>query len=189
MRTSVDLPDPDSPTMPRLPPSLERQVDAAERACARARGRTATCAAAGSAGGSRRREQRLGHVGTSSIRAVDRSIGASAHDVRRAASSSSAVYSCWAGARVAGRAALDDAAVAHHDDVVDHVGHEGDVVADEHQRRAVLGDELASRAMISACTVTSRAVVGSSAISSAGRQASAMAIPTRWRCPPESWCG
>ena len=43
--------------------------------------------------------------------------------------------------------------------------------------------------MISACTVTSRAVVGSSAISSAGRQASAMAIPTRWRWPPESWCG
>ena len=40
-----------------------------------------------------------------------------------------------------------------------------------------------------AWTVTSRAVVGSSAISSAGSQASAIAIMTRWRCPPESWCG
>ena len=40
------------------------------------------------------------------------------------------------------RAALDDPAVAHHDDVVDHAGHEGEVVADEDQRRAVLDDEL-----------------------------------------------
>ena len=37
--------------------------------------------------------------------------------------------------------------------------------------------------------VTSSAVVGSSAISSSGSQASAMAIITRWRMPPDSWCG
>ncbi len=37
--------------------------------------------------------------------------------------------------------------------------------------------------------VTSSAVVGSSAISSLGSQASAMAIMTRWRMPPDSWCG
>ena len=37
--------------------------------------------------------------------------------------------------------------------------------------------------------VTSRAVVGSSAMRSLGLQASAMAIITRWRMPPESWCG
>ena len=37
--------------------------------------------------------------------------------------------------------------------------------------------------------VTSSAVVGSSAISSFGLQASAMAIITRWRMPPESRCG
>ena len=40
-----------------------------------------------------------------------------------------------------------------------------------------------------ACTVTSSAVVGSSAISTFGLQASAMAIITRWRMPPESSCG
>ena len=39
------------------------------------------------------------------------------------------------------------------------------------------------------CVVTSSAVVGSSAISSAGSSTSAMAIMMRWRCPPESWCG
>ena len=40
-----------------------------------------------------------------------------------------------------------------------------------------------------ACTVTSSAVVGSSAMRSAGLQASAMAITTRWRMPPENSCG
>ena len=37
--------------------------------------------------------------------------------------------------------------------------------------------------------VTSSAVVGSSAISSRGLQAIAMAIITRWLMPPDSWCG
>src|SRR5215469_9876298 len=37
--------------------------------------------------------------------------------------------------------------------------------------------------------VTSSAVVGSSAMSSFGSQASAIAIITRWRIPPENWCG
>ncbi|MCY1379637.1 hypothetical protein D9M69_673760 [compost metagenome] len=44
----------------------------------------------------------------------------------------------------------------------------------------------ASSAMICACTVTSRAVVGSSAINRRGLDASAIAIITRWRMPPES---
>ena len=39
---------------------------------------------------------------------------------------------------------------------------------------------------ICACTVTSSAVVGSSAISSFGLQLSAIAIITRWRMPPDS---
>ena len=46
-----------------------------------------------------------------------------------------------------------------------------------------------SSSRICACTVTSSAVVGSSAISSSGSLASAIAIITRWRWPPESWCG
>ena len=39
------------------------------------------------------------------------------------------------------------------------------------------------------CTVTSSAVVGSSATTSRGRQAKAMAIRMRWRMPPDSSCG
>jgi len=45
------------------------------------------------------------------------------------------------------------------------------------------------RSRIWAWIVTSRAVVGSSAMRSFGRQASAMAIMTRWRIPPEKRCG
>ena len=45
------------------------------------------------------------------------------------------------------------------------------------------------RSRIWACTVTSSAVVGSSANSMVGPQAMAMAIITRWRMPPDSSCG
>ena len=47
----------------------------------------------------------------------------------------------------------------------------------------------ASRSITWACTVTSRAVVGSSAMISEGSSAIAMAIMMRWRMPPENWCG
>jgi hypothetical protein len=43
--------------------------------------------------------------------------------------------------------------------------------------------------MICACTVTSSAVVGSSAMSTAGSSEIAIAIMMRWRMPPENWCG
>ena len=45
------------------------------------------------------------------------------------------------------------------------------------------------RLRICACVVTSSAVVGSSAISRSGSLISAIAIITRWRMPPENWCG
>ena len=46
-----------------------------------------------------------------------------------------------------------------------------------------------SRSITTFCVVTSRPVVGSSAINSAGLQEIAMAIMTRWHMPPESSCG
>ena len=46
-----------------------------------------------------------------------------------------------------------------------------------------------SRSRICAWTVTSRAVVGSSAMRIFGWQAIAIAIITRWRIPPENWNG
>ena len=42
---------------------------------------------------------------------------------------------------------------------------------------------------ICACTVTSSAVVGSSAMSRSGSLAMAIAMTTRWRMPPDSSCG
>ena len=39
------------------------------------------------------------------------------------------------------------------------------------------------------CTVTSSAEVGSSAMSSFGSAARPMPMSTRWRMPPENWCG
>ncbi len=48
---------------------------------------------------------------------------------------------------------------------------------------------LSIRLRICACVVTSSAVVGSSAISRSGSLTSAIAIITRWRIPPENWCG
>ncbi len=45
------------------------------------------------------------------------------------------------------------------------------------------------RSRICAWMVTSSAVVGSSAISRSGSQASAIAIITRWRIPPDISCG
>ena len=47
----------------------------------------------------------------------------------------------------------------------------------------------ASSARICACTVTSSAVVGSSAINRSGSLARAIAIMTRCRWPPDNWCG
>ena len=46
-----------------------------------------------------------------------------------------------------------------------------------------------SRSRIWACTVTSSAVVGSSAISRSGFSESAIAIIARCRMPPENSCG
>ena len=43
--------------------------------------------------------------------------------------------------------------------------------------------------MIWACTETSSAVVGSSAMISSGSAQIASAITTRWRMPPENSCG
>ena len=40
-----------------------------------------------------------------------------------------------------------------------------------------------------ACTVTSSALVGSSATMRSASVETAIAMSTRWSMPPESWCG
>ena len=75
-------------------------------------------------------------------------------------------------------------------DAVGDVGHDAEVVGDEDDRRR--RSARAARCMssrICAWIVTSSAVVGSSAMRSAGSHDSAIAIITRWRMPPENSCG
>ena len=57
----------------------------------------------------------------------------------------------------------------HHEDVVGELRHDRQVVADQDDRRAALGAICSSRSSTCACTVTSSAVVGSSAITRRGR--------------------
>ena len=84
------------------------------------------------------------------------------------------------------RRLFDDAPGVHDDDALAELRDHAEVVRDEQdsQAEALLQD--ASSSMICAWMVTSRAVVGSSAMSSSGSHESAMAIITRWRIPPES---
>ena len=63
------------------------------------------------------------------------------------------------------------------------------VVRDEQHGCAMRLASAWSMAMICACTDTSSAVVGSSAMTSDGSQASASAMTTRCRMPPENSCG
>src|SRR5699024_5818048 len=77
----------------------------------------------------------------------------------------------------------------HDGDAVGELGDQRQVVADEHHREAELLAQEFSRSTTCFCTVTSRAVVGSSAITSFGSRVRAIAMSTRWRWPPESSCG
>ena len=93
----------------------------------------------------------------------------------------------WLGKHLLGQARLDDVAALHHAYLVRHVAHDAEIVGDQQQRHAeFLLQLLQQSSRICACTVTSSAVVGSSAMNRSGLLASAMAIITRWRWPPES---
>ncbi len=85
------------------------------------------------------------------------------------------------------RPSSHDFAPVQHDGPLAQLGTERQVVGDEDQRPpATISD---SRVTTSLCTLTSRAEVGSSAISAAGRDTAATAIATRWRWPPERVSG
>ena len=85
---------------------------------------------------------------------------------------------------------LDDRPGVHHAHAVGDLGDDAEVVRDE-QDGKLSRDRRSSSISSSICAwiVTSSAVVGSSAISSSGSHARAIAIITRCRIPPESWCG
>ena len=105
-------------------------------------------------------------------------------------SSSPRVYGCR-GSREqrVGRRGLDDLAGVHDRDPVGELDQQRQVVRDEEHREAELALQVWICWRISRCTTTSSAVVGSSMITSSGLSASAIAMITRWRMPPESSCG
>ena len=91
---------------------------------------------------------------------------------------------------VLGRPDLDRPPGVHDEDPVGQAGDDAEIVGDEEQRRTGLARARScSESSTWACTVTSRAVVGSSARITSGSLAMAMAMTTRWRMPPENSCG
>ncbi len=91
----------------------------------------------------------------------------------------------WRREQRVGLALLHHLARAHHVDTIGEAPHDAEVVRDEDDGHAELALEFGEDSRICACTVTSRAVVGSSAMRMSGLLASAMAIMTRWRWPPD----
>ena len=84
---------------------------------------------------------------------------------------------------------LDDPAEVHDGDPVAEVLHDGEVVRDEQDAQAELARSGAKSSRIVACTDTSSAETGSSAMSTSGRTARARAMARRCRWPPENWLG
>ena len=81
---------------------------------------------------------------------------------------------------------LDELSLEHDGDAVGRFRDDAEIVGDQQQRQ--VERVFISRSSSSTCAwiVTSSAVVGSSAMTSGGRQASAIAIRTRCRMPPDS---
>ena len=102
------------------------------------------------------------------------------------AAMSAAVYG-WSGrSMIGGRPFLDDASQIEDGDAVGDAGHHGDVVGDEEVGETRALAQFESRFTICAATDTSSAETGSSHTTRRGSVASALAIATRCRCPPES---
>ncbi len=87
------------------------------------------------------------------------------------------------------RPLLDHPSRVHHQHPVGDLGDDAEVVGDQDRRQVALTVEALEQAQDLRLDVTSSAVVGSSAISTSGSSASAIAIIARWRMPPENSCG
>jgi hypothetical protein len=88
-----------------------------------------------------------------------------------------------------GAAALHQLAGVDHAEVVAELRYHAEIGRDEQHRQAEFLDKVAQKIEDLLLVVTSSAVVGSSAMTSAGAEASAAAITRRCRWPPENWCG
>ena len=128
----------------------------------------------------------LGHVALQgdALRARSRRVGTGIAD------SSACVYG-WAGDLVdlVARADLDDLAEVHHRHPIGDVADDGQVVGDEQVGQAELVlqlfEEVDDAGLDADVERRDRLVEDENF----GSTASALAMPTRWRWPPENWCG
>jgi hypothetical protein len=90
---------------------------------------------------------------------------------------------------MSGRGALDDAAGIHHRDLVGHFGDHAEIVGDQDDRHAGLLLQVAQQ--IEDLRLHGHVERGGRLVGDQQHraQASAIAIITRWRMPPDSWCG
>ena len=87
------------------------------------------------------------------------------------------------------RRLLDHPAGIHHHDPVGDLGDHAQIVGDEdhrHAGRAPAASQKLQDLRLHGDVKRGGRLVGDQDV---GSQASAMAIMTRWRMPPESWCG
>jgi hypothetical protein len=90
---------------------------------------------------------------------------------------------------VAHRTDLDDPAGIHHGDAVGGLGDHAHVVGDQHHRGAVLAAQPLQQRddlRLDRHVERRRRLVGDDQLRLG---ASASAITTRWRMPPDNWCG
>ena len=116
--------------------------------------------------------------------------GAIGIDVRHGSQQRAGVGMLGRREHILGRADLHDAAQIHHRDLPAQVPHHAEIVRDEDERTDSSGAATpSSRLRICAWIETSSAATHSSAMIRRGSTARARAMPTRWHCPPLSWCG
>ena len=178
-RPTVDLPEPDSPTRPSVSPRLIVESDILGRADGAAAAEQAAARDRSSTGLDRKRDRRArpGLRGRRIERSARRRAGAAckggaAGSVSRRVTPSSTRRPCCSTATRSAISATTPKSCVMNRTAVPCL-----------RRRSSISRR------ICACVVTSSAVVGSSAMRSFGSSASAIAIMTRWRWPPESSCG
>ena len=129
---------------------------------------------------------RFGEIGRSSL---EHRFGRRITDAWQGGDQMGGVGMPWCGEERAGRPLFHEPPGVHDADAVGAVGVHAHVVGDEHHGRPHQALHIRIIASTSFCTTTSSAVVGSSAMTNSGWHTVARAIVTRWRIPPDSWCG
>ena len=183
MRPSVDLPEPDSPTMPRVSPRRSSRLTPSTARTGSRRPAAEQAALGRIVLGQvtdleQRRSAGRGRGAGGTVRPGMRAAGAAG--CRRAAARRSTSRT---------GTGLDDPAVMHDHHPVGDVGDHAEIVGDQQEPHPGLAQEIAQELQdlrLDGDVECRGRLVGDQ---QRGALASAMAIITRCRCPPENWCG